>query len=46
MKVSIPYGGSAGPLHLLIDSTDVKVEGEGERNARRHGGSKRVRHHA
>lgn len=30
LKVSIPYRGSAGPLHLLIDSTGIKVEGEGE----------------
>jgi hypothetical protein len=44
LKVNIPYRGSAGPLHLLIDSTGVKVEGEGEWNARKHGGTKRVRH--
>ena len=30
LKVTIPYRGSAGPLHLLIDSTGIKVEGEGE----------------
>jgi hypothetical protein len=30
LKVSIPYRGSQGPLHLLIDSTGIKVEGEGE----------------
>ena len=29
------------PLHLLIDSTGVNAEGEGEWNARKHGGSKR-----
>lgn len=29
------------PLHLLIDSTGIKVEGEGEWNARKHGGAKR-----
>jgi hypothetical protein len=40
-KVNIPYRGSDGPLHLLIDSTWIKVEGEGEWNARRHGGTKR-----
>lgn len=39
--VSIPYRGSRGPLHLLVDSTGIKVEGEGEWNARKHGGSKR-----
>jgi len=41
LKVSIPFRGSQGPLHLLIDSTGIKVEGEGEWNARKHGGSKR-----
>ena len=41
LKVDIPYRGSQGPLHLLIDSTGLKVEGEGEWNARKHGGSKR-----
>jgi hypothetical protein len=28
-KVNIPYRGSAGPLHLLTDSTVIKAEGEG-----------------
>ena len=37
----IPYKGPAGPLHLLVDSTGIKAEGEGEWNARKHGGSKR-----
>ena len=41
LKVNIPYRGSDGPLHLLIDSTGIKVEGEGEWNARKHGGPKR-----
>jgi len=41
LAVKIPYRGSQGPLHLLIDSTGIKVEGEGEWNARTHGGSKR-----
>lgn len=30
LTVDIPYRGSGGPLHLLIDSTGIKVEGEGE----------------
>ena len=30
LKVKIPFRGSQGPLHLLIDSTGIKVEGEGE----------------
>lgn len=41
LAVNIPYRGSKGPLHLLIDSTGIKVEGEGEWNARKHGGAKR-----
>jgi hypothetical protein len=41
LTVNIPYRGSKGPLHLLIDSTGIKVEGEGEWNARKHGGPKR-----
>ncbi|KGK78134.1 transposase [Thalassobacter stenotrophicus] len=41
LSVAIPYKGSAGPLHLLVDSTGIKAEGEGERNARKHGGPKR-----
>lgn len=41
LKVSLPYRGSEGPLNLLIDSTGIKAEGEGEWNARKHGGTKR-----
>lgn len=41
MNVTIPYRGSKGPLHLLVDSTGIKVKGEGEWHTRRHGGSKR-----
>ena len=41
LKINIPYRGSGGPLHLLIDSTGIKAEGEGEWNARKHGGAKR-----
>jgi hypothetical protein len=41
LKVNIPYRGADGPLHLLVDSTGIKVEGEGEWNARKHGGTKR-----
>ncbi len=41
LNVTIPYRGSKGPLHLLIDSTGIKVEGEGEWHTRKHGGSKR-----
>jgi len=41
LTVNIPYRGSKGPQHLLIDSTGIKVEGEGEWSARKHGGPKR-----
>lgn len=41
LAVDIPYRGSQGPLHLLIDSTGIKAEGEGEWHARKHGGPKR-----
>ena len=41
LLVNIPYRGSQGPLHLLIDSTGIKAEGEGEWHARKHGGPKR-----
>ena len=41
MAVAIPYRGSQGALNLLIDSTGIKAEGEGEWHARKHGGAKR-----
>jgi hypothetical protein len=41
LAVNIPYRGSEGPLHLLIDSTCIKADGEGEWNARKHGCKKR-----
>lgn len=41
LAVNIPYRGSLGPLHLLIDSTGIKAEGEGEWHARKHGAPKR-----
>ncbi len=39
LKVNIPSRGSDGPLHLLVYSTGIKVEGEW--NARQQGGTKR-----
>ena len=39
--MSLPYRVGTGPLNLLIDSTGIKAEGEGEWNARKHGGPKR-----
>ena len=41
LNVAVPYRGGKGPLNLLIDSTGIKAEGEGEWNARKHGGPKR-----
>ena len=41
LSVAIAYQGSVGLLHLVINSTGIKAEGEGEWNARKHGGSKR-----
>lgn len=41
LNVNLPYRGGTGPLNLLIDSTGIKAEGEGEWNARKHGGPKR-----
>ena len=41
MNVAIPHRGGTGPLHLLIDATGIKAEGEGEWNARKHGGPKK-----
>jgi len=41
LSVAIGYQSSQGPLNLLVDSTGIKVEGEGEWNARKHDGSKR-----
>ena len=41
LDVTIPYRGSKGALHLLVDSTGIKVEGEGEWHSRKHGASKR-----
>ena len=41
LTVAIPYRGGTGPLHLLIDATGIKAEGEGEWDARKHGGAKK-----
>ena len=40
-----PYRGVKGPLNLPMDSTGITTEGEGEWNARKHGGPKRRRCH-
>ncbi len=39
LSVAIPYTASAG-RQLLVDSTGIKIEGEDECNARKHGGFK------
>ena len=41
LAVQLPYRGGGGPLHLLVDSTGIKVRGEGEWHARKHGGARR-----
>jgi len=41
LAVQLPYRGSGGPLHLLVDSTGIKARGEGEWHARKHGEAKR-----
>ena len=40
LSVAIPYRQSTGALHLSIDSTGIKAEGEGEWFAKKHGPSK------
>jgi hypothetical protein len=45
LAVQLPYRGSGRPLHLLIDSTGIKVHGEGEWHARKHGGARRRARH-
>jgi hypothetical protein len=37
LKVQIPYRRGGGPLNLLVDSTGIKVLGDGEWQARKHG---------
>lgn len=41
LAVQLPYRGSGGPLHLLVDSTGIKVCGEGEWHACKHSGAQR-----
>ncbi len=43
LDVAIARRHSTEPMHLLIDSTGIKVEGDGEWHARKHGPSKRRR---
>ena len=41
LAVQLPDRSLGGPLHLLVDSTGIKVRGEGEWHARKHGGARR-----
>lgn len=41
LKVSMTFRGLEGPLQVVIDSTGIKVEGEGEWNNGKPGGTKR-----
>jgi IS5 family transposase len=41
LAVQLPYRSSSRPLHLLVDSTGIKVRGEGEWHTRKHGGARR-----
>jgi IS5 family transposase len=41
LKVTLPVSARRGPLHILVDSTGLKVYGEGEWKVRKHGYSKR-----
>lgn len=40
LNVAIPHRPGTGALHLLIDSTGIKAEGEGEWFAKKHGASR------
>jgi len=41
VTIQIPYRRSGGPLNLLVDSTGVKMLGEGEWQVRKHGPGRR-----
>jgi len=41
LTVDLPPGGGKGPLDVVVDSTGLKVYGEGEWKVRQHGWSKR-----
>jgi IS5 family transposase len=41
LQVELPRQGSAQPLHVVVDSTGVKVFGEGEWKVRQHGYTRR-----
>jgi hypothetical protein len=41
VAIQVPYRRSGGDLNLLVDSTGVKIRGDGEWQVRRHGASRR-----
>lgn len=41
LTVSLPPTASGGPIHVVVDSTGLKIFGEGEWKVRKHGYSKR-----
>ena len=41
VTIQIPFRRAGGPLHLLVDSTGVKVRGDGEWQVRKHGPGRR-----
>ena len=41
VSIQVPFRRAGGPLHLLADSTGVKVRGEGEWQVRQHGPGRR-----
>jgi hypothetical protein len=41
VTIQIPYRHSGAPLHLLVDSTGVKIRGDGEWQVRKHGPGRR-----
>ena len=45
LAVQLPCRGPGDPLHLLVDSTGIKVRKIGERHARKHGEAKRHARH-
>ena len=38
--MQLPHSGSGRPLRLLVNSTGIKVRGEGEWHTRKHGGTR------
>ena len=41
LKVALPVQARHAPMHLVVDSTELKVSGDGEWKVRQHGWSKR-----